>query len=153
MIRKRGRSAIDDEEMIARYAYALGYIPASVADRAFAAAFARLSPEQRRDILDQLCAQLPTLTDEVRSDAPEDFARMMRSLYARAELVRLRGAAELAAAFVTSPPVVTYFTTGVGSVSIDQQPLWVHQLARHETAPIHAGSVRPRRPNEARWLA
>lgn len=153
MIRKRGHAAIDDEEMIARYAYALGNTPASVADRAFAAAFACLTPEQRQDILDQLRAQLPTLTAATSTVSPDDFAQMMRSLYARAELVHMRGAVELAAAFVTSPPVVAYFTTGVGSVSIDQQPLWVHELARHETAPIHAGSVRPRRPNEARWLA
>ena len=63
----------------------------------------------------------------------------MRDLRARYAIVTVPGAAVLAAAFVGSPPVVAYFTTGTGSVSIDQQPPWLHALAGHETAPIDAG--------------
>ena len=51
---------ISDDEQLARYAYVLGNVPHSVADKAYAAAFARLPEEGRREIVHQLIAQLPS---------------------------------------------------------------------------------------------
>lgn len=145
MARKRARPAISAEEQIARYAYVLGSVPASVADRAFAFAFAKLTVAQRRDVIDQLREAVPQALDPWALDSPEAFGLFMRSLYARSALVGIRGASTLAAEFVASPPVVAYFTVGVGSVSIDRHPPWVHDLARHETAPIDGGTTHHRK--------
>ncbi|HEX5857804.1 MAG TPA: hypothetical protein VFY91_06835 [Microbacterium sp.] len=145
MKRRRAQHAISEDEQIARYAYALGNVPASIADKAYAAAFARLPATQRREILDQLRSQVPAAPPETASDDPEAFAVFMRDLHSRDALVRVSGAGALAAEFIATPPIVAYFTTGAGSVSIDQQPLWVQELADHETAPIDAGRMHHRR--------
>lgn len=47
----------------------------------------------------------------------------------------------VAARFVDSVPVAAYFTVGVGSVSIDDQPPWVSELAHHESVPKDAGTT------------
>jgi len=154
MVRKHSRPEVDEEQQIARYAYVLGSVPASVADHAYAFAFMQLSTEQRLDILGQLLVRVPVAPEGPPSDEPEAFAVFMRSLHARDALVGIRGAARLAAAFVSSPPVVAYFTVGVGSVSIDQHPPWVHQLAHHVTAPIDGGTQQPGRGvNSGAWFA
>lgn len=154
MVRKRSRPEIDEEQQIARYAYVLGTVPASVADHAYASAFAQLSTEQRLDVLGQLLVLMPVVPQDRPSDEPEAFAVLMRSLYAREAFVGIRGAARVAAAFVSSPPVVAYFTVGVGSVSIDQHPPWVHHLAHHVTAPIDGGTTQPGRGvNSGAWFA
>ena len=76
----------------------------------------------------------------------------MRDLRSRDAFVRLEGAGAVAAAFVASPPIVAYFTTGAGSVTMDHQPSWVHQLAGHDTAPIDGGTVHHRRaPSYGEW--
>lgn len=144
MKRRRTQHAISEDEQIARYAYVLGNVPASIADKAYAAAFARLSAAQRPEILDQLRSQMPVASQEPASDDPEVFATFMRDLYARDALVRVPGAGVFAAEFVASPPVVAYFTTGAGSVAMEQQPLWVQELAGHETAPIDGGRMHHR---------
>lgn len=141
---RHAQQAISAEEQIARYAYVLGSVPASVADKAYAAAYAALPAEYRRDILDQLRSQLPAAEDAA-SDDPEGFAVLMRDLQARVAVVEIPAAPALAAEFVASPPIVAYFTSGAGSVDIDQKPPWVHQLAGHETAPVDAGKVNHRR--------
>lgn len=139
MKRGHAKHAISDDEQIARYAYVLGNLPAALADRAYAAAFGRLSMAQREQILSGVRAELPAGEGTTDADDPEAFALLMRNLHARLAIVTAPGAAALAAAFVTSPPVVAYFTTGAGSVAIDQQPPWLHELAGHETAPRDAG--------------
>ena len=141
MKRRDAQHAISEDEQIGRYAYVLGNVPASVADRAYAAAFARLSPAQRQDIVGQLRSQLPVALLETASDDPEAFAVLMRDLRSRDALVRVSGVGTFAAEFVASPPIVTYFTVGVGSVTIDQQPLWVQELAGHEAALNDAGRM------------
>lgn len=153
MSRRHAQQAIDEDEQIARYAYVLGAIPVSIADRAYASAFAQLTSAERLDIVEQLREHVPAPPSEPPSDGPDAFAGLMRSLYAREAFPRIRGAAALASRFIASPPVVAYFTVGVGSVSIDQHPPWVHQLARHETAPVKAGTIQPRGASDARWLA
>jgi hypothetical protein len=143
--RLRAQHAISEDEQIGRYAYALGNVPASVADKAYAAAFARLSAAQRQEIVSQLHSQLPDVPEQPASDDPEAFAVFMRGLSSRDALVRVSGIGTFAAEFVASPPIVAYFTAGTGSVTIDQQPLWVQELAGHETAPIDAGRMHHRR--------
>lgn len=143
---------ISEDEQIARYAYLLGNVPASVADNAYAAAFARLSAAQRQEIIGQVRSQLPVAAQEQASDDPEAFAVLMRDLHARDALVRARGAGTVAAEFVASAPIVAYFTAGAGSVTLDQQPPWVHELAGHETAPVDGGRMHHRQGvNSGEW--
>lgn len=141
MKRRHSQHEISEDERIARYAYVLGNVPAGVADNAYAAAFQRLPAAQREQIVSELRKQLPAGSQEAAPDDPEAFATLMRDLHARHAIVTVPGAAALAAAFVTSPPIVAYFTSGAGSVSIDQQPPWLHELAGHETAPIDGGRI------------
>jgi len=141
-VRKRhAERAISDAERIARYAYVLGNVPASVADKAYAAAFARLSAAQRQEIVGELSSRLPVAPQAEASEDPEAFAVLMRDLHSRAAFVDIRGAGALAAEFVSSPPIVAYFTAGAGSVAIDQQPPWLQELAGHEVAPIDGGRM------------
>src|SRR6478736_181864 len=112
------QQAISEDEQIGRYAYVLGTVPANVADKAYAAAFARLSSPQRQEILGQLRSEFPVAPQVPASDDPEAFAVFMRDLRSRDALVRVSGVRTFAAEFVASPPVVAYFTAGVGSVTI-----------------------------------
>ena len=152
MKRRHAQHAISEDEQIGRYAYLLGNVPASVADKAYAAAFARLSTAHRQAILGELRSQLPVTPQEPASDDPEAFAVLMRGLRSRDALVRVSGVGSFAAEFVASPPIVAFFTAGAGSVTMDQQPLWVQELADHETAPIDAGRADHRHEvNSRKW--
>ncbi len=144
MRRRHTDHEITSDEQIARYAYVLGNVPASVADKAYAAAFSRLSAVQRADIVAQLSSELPDAPQEPASVDPSGFATLMRNLLARDALVRVRDGAVVAAAFVASPPIAAYFTTGTGSLTLDHQPPWIHQLAGHETAPVDGGRTHHR---------
>ena len=149
---RHGQHVVSEDEQIGRYAYALGNVPASVADKAYAAAFARLSMAQRQEILDQLRAKLPVARQITGSYDPEAFAVLMRDLYAREALVRVTVSAP---SRQSSPRALRSWPTsraGAGSVTVDHQPLWVQKLAGHETAPIDAGR-RDRRhePNFLAW--
>lgn len=141
---RHAQHGISSDEQIARYAYVLGTVPASVADKAYAAAFSHLSTEQREDILGQLSAELPDAPQGPASVDPSGFAMVMRDLMARDALVRIRDGAVVAAAFVSSPPIVAYFTTGTGSLTMENQPPWIHQLAGHDTAPVDGGRTHHR---------
>lgn len=152
MKRRQAPHAITEDEQWARYAYVLGNVPASVADKAFAAGFARLPLSQREVIVDELRAQLPTAPANAADD-PQVFAVLMRDLHARAAVVGISAAAALAAEFVASPPIAAYFARGVGSVSIEHEPLWVQQLAGHEVAPIDSGRAHHRPGvNSGEWF-
>jgi hypothetical protein len=137
--KRHAQHTISEEEQIARYAYVLGNVPTSVADNAYAAAFSRLSTSQRQEIVGRLGSQLPFAPQEAASVDPGAFAMLMRDLRSRDAFVRLEGAGAFATAFVASPPIAAYFSVGAGSVTIDQQPPWLHELAGHETAPIDGG--------------
>ena len=144
MKRRHARHAISEDEQIARYAYLLGNVPESVADKAYATAFARLSGVQRQVIVSEVRSQSPVAPQEPAPEDPEAFAVLMRDLHSRDALVRVSGAGAFASEFVVSPPILAYFTVGAGSVTIDQQPLWVQELVGHETAPIDGGRMHHR---------
>ena len=144
MKKRHAQRALTSDEQIDRYAYVLGNVPASVADKAYFAAFSHLSVAQREEIVGQLYAELPDAPKEAASVDPGAFALLMRGLLARDALVRIRSRGVLAAAFVASPPVAAYFTTGAGSLTMDHQPPWIHQLAGHETAPVDGGRTHHR---------
>jgi hypothetical protein len=143
---------ISHDEQIARYAYVLGTVPASVADRAFAAAFGQLSEAQRRALLDELTSELPAPPDAPVDLDPPSFATRMRDLHWRSALARIESAHVLAAAFVWSRPIIAYFAVGAGSVTMDHQPPWVHDLAGHVTAPLDGGRMHHRQGmNQGEW--
>lgn len=144
MKRRQASHPISEEEQIARYAYVLGNVPRAVADRAYASAFTRLSAAEQIEIVCQLRSELPVEPQEPASDDPHAFAMLMRNLHARIAVVRLPLAGRLAAEFVESPSIVAYFTTGAGSVTMEQQPPWIHAMAGHVTAPIDGGRLHQR---------
>ncbi|SFS17998.1 hypothetical protein SAMN04487846_3707 [Microbacterium sp. cf046] len=139
MRKHHGHAALSADEQIWRYAYVVGTVPASVADKAYAAAFARLSMAQREDLVDELLSLMPAGAGGPSVTDPEAFAMFMQDLQSRNALVRVRGASAFAVEFIASRPVVAYFTVGTGSVEIDRHPPWIHELAGHETAPFDAG--------------
>ena len=64
-----------DEIAIERYRYMLRTAPPEDIERAHEEAFAKLTPEQRRMVLDELSARVPP-GERARSDSPRDLARM-----------------------------------------------------------------------------
>ena len=78
-----------DERALAQYRYMLQTAPPEAIEQAHAEAFARLTPEQRRQLLQQLTADLPDAERGAAADDPRSLARMAT----RAE-VRQPGAME-----------------------------------------------------------
>jgi hypothetical protein len=70
-----GAPADSDEAAIARYRYLLRTAPPEKIEQAHAEAFARLTPEQRRQVLDGLAAELPE-SERARDADPQSLARM-----------------------------------------------------------------------------
>ena len=68
-------AAVSDEEAIRRYRYLLRTAPPEAIEQAHAEAFAQLTPDQRRQVLDQLSREVPEY-ERVRSDDPTSLARM-----------------------------------------------------------------------------
>jgi hypothetical protein len=62
-----------DEQALERYRYLLATAPPEDIERAHEEAFARLSPEQRRAVLDELAKHVPP--GEARGDDPASLAR------------------------------------------------------------------------------
>lgn len=152
MKKHRTRRSISSDEQLARYAYVLGNVPASVADKAYAAAYAQMSAAQRDALLGELRSQLPDGPDAASPVDAQAFAAHMRDLHWRSALVGVDSAHILADEFVHSPPIVAYFTVGAGSVTIDQHPPWIHEMAGHETAPIDSGRMHHRQGvNSGEW--
>ncbi len=67
------RRSDDDERAIERYRYMLRTAPPDQIEQAHADAFARLTPDQRREVLDGLAAHVPP--GELRGDDPHSLAR------------------------------------------------------------------------------
>jgi hypothetical protein len=65
----------DDEAAIERYRYMLRTAPPDQVEQAHAEAFAKLTPEQRRQVLAELSEQVPP-GERVQSDDPRSLARM-----------------------------------------------------------------------------
>lgn len=74
-----------DAQAIARYRYLVRTAPPEAIEQAHAEAFARLTPEQRRRVLDELAAELP----------PAERDTVLRSGEAPASLARAATRAEL----------------------------------------------------------
>jgi hypothetical protein len=72
----RARRGSDDEQALERYRYLLRTAPPEAIEQVHAEAFAQLSPEQRRQVLDELGAQVPTHERAGASDEPRSLARM-----------------------------------------------------------------------------
>jgi hypothetical protein len=66
-------TATTDEQALARYGYMLASAPPEDIERAHEEAFARLTPEQRRQALQALAQYLPE--SELRGDDPASLAR------------------------------------------------------------------------------
>ncbi|QJW35410.1 hypothetical protein [Cellulosimicrobium protaetiae] len=64
-----------DQVAVDRYRYLLRTAPPDQVEQAHAEAFARLTPEQRRQVLAELGEQVPA-SERAPSDAPQDLARM-----------------------------------------------------------------------------
>jgi hypothetical protein len=65
--------AMNDQQAIERYRYLLATAPPEDIERAHAEAFARLTPGQRRQILDGFARELPA--SEIQGDDPASLAR------------------------------------------------------------------------------
>lgn len=65
-----------DEQALARYRYMLQTAPPETIERAHAEAFARLTPEQRRMVLEELNANAPQAERAQVRDDPQSLARM-----------------------------------------------------------------------------
>ena len=68
-----------DEQAIARYRYLLRTAPPEAIEQAHAEAFAQLTPEQRRRVLQELSAELPDAERNAAlraGDSPESLARV-----------------------------------------------------------------------------
>jgi hypothetical protein len=66
---------MDDQQALERYRYMLRTAPPEDIERAHAEAFAQLSPDQRRMVLEQLASQVPP-SEVPRSDDPQSLARL-----------------------------------------------------------------------------
>ena len=69
----------EDEQAIARYRYMLKTAPPETIEQAHAEAFAKLTPDQRRKVLDQLSAELPDAEGAAAArmgDNPAELARV-----------------------------------------------------------------------------
>lgn len=100
------RQGAGDEQAIARYRYLIRTAPPEAIEQAHAEAFANLTPEQRRQVLEELSKDLP-LHERVARDDPQSLARMAT----RAEL-RQPGVVERI--FVPTPMMGGYGMMGGG---------------------------------------
>ncbi len=64
-----------DEQAIARYRYLIRTAPPEAIEQAHAEAFAKLTPEQRRKVLQELSQELPP-HERIERDDPQSLARM-----------------------------------------------------------------------------
>jgi len=66
----------EDEQALARYRYKLKTAPPEAIEQAHAEAFAKLSPQQRRMLLDQLRAEVPQTETAYATENPQALARL-----------------------------------------------------------------------------
>ena len=150
---KHQRQAVSEDELITRYGYLLSVLPLAIADRAHVAAFTELSPTQREGLLEEVAPVLPDAWRATTSEDPEALAMLMRDVLPRDAMMHSGIGGEVARRFIASEPVRAYFAVGVGSVTIDQQPLWVQELIHHESNPIDAGTRHHRKgANSGHWF-
>lgn len=73
---RRGTSTMTDEQAIERYRYMLRTAPPEAIEQAHQEAFSRLTPEQRRAVLDQLAEAAPPEERRSAADDPQSLARL-----------------------------------------------------------------------------
>lgn len=137
----RQMPAVPEVEQIARYNRLVEMLPPSISVKAHAEAFGLLSVDQRTELLDRLRPLVPEAERDAASDEPDALATLVRDAEPRDAMMRTGIAGVVASGFVHSAPVAAYFTVGVGSVTIDDQPPWVSELAHHESVPKDAGTT------------
>src|SRR5688572_21047336 len=75
----------DDDQAIARYRYMLKTAPPETIEQAHAEAFARLTPEQRQRVLQELSSEVPAAERAVMARAGDDPQQLAR-VATRAEI-------------------------------------------------------------------
>ncbi|SDH30453.1 hypothetical protein SAMN04489810_2732 [Microbacterium pygmaeum] len=119
-------------------------LPSSIVEAAHITVFGGLAAAQCEDLLEQLRPFLPDDERESASAEPDVLAGFIRSAEVRrtaadaapvadprAAMTRAGVLGPVASAFLTVDGVRSYFSVGVGSVAIDEQPLWVQELVGH----------------------
>ena len=66
----------EDEQALARYRYMLKTAPPETIEQAHVEAFAKLTPQQRRMLLEQLRAEMPASDSVYAADNPQTLARL-----------------------------------------------------------------------------
>ena len=66
----------EDEQALARYRYMLKTAPPETIEQAHTEAFARLTPQQRRMLLEQLRAEMPVADAAYAAENPQALARL-----------------------------------------------------------------------------
>jgi hypothetical protein len=148
-MRRRHGDPSDDERR-ARYLYLVDVLPRSVLEKAHIEALSELTAEQRGEVFDGL---LPGLsgTDPPAPD-PGPLAELLHSDAGRAAMLGTGPAAAIVRRVPWSRAVAAYFSVGVGSVSIDDQPPWLQDLVGHDGAPLDAATTPPKRINVGHWV-
>lgn len=85
--RSRFAGKLTDEQAIERYRYLLKTAPPEAIEQAHEEAFAQLSPEQRRSVLERLNADAPEYEQGARTSKADD-PRSLAKMAARAEMRR-----------------------------------------------------------------
>jgi hypothetical protein len=82
-----GRATLSaDEQAITRYRYMLQTAPPQTLEQAHTEAFAKLTPEQRTQLLQQLSAELPEAERAASPGGPKDDPQSLARLATRAEI-------------------------------------------------------------------
>ena len=124
-------SQTTDEQALARYRYMLATAPPEDIERAHEEAFARLTPEQRREALQALAQHVPE--GEIRGDDPASLARAATRAEVRqpGTIERAWGAGQgfgmgswflstLAASFIGTAIAQSFFDNDPGAYAGDQ---------------------------------
>lgn len=152
--KQKAAQGVGEDELTVRYRHLQGMLPRSVVDSAHAAAFAELSAAQRHDLVKELRPLLSDAERDATSEDPEALAALAHDVETPDAMMRAGIEGAVASGFVLSAPVARYFATGAGSLTIDQQPLWIQQLIDHEANPIDGGTMHHRKGvNSGTWFA
>jgi hypothetical protein len=134
--------ASDDDQAVARYRYMLKTAPPETLEQAHAEAFARLTPEQRRKLLQQLSAEIPAAERAAAARGADDPSSLAR-LATRAE-VREPGTLERAFGRMGGGPGLGGLLAGGFLASMAGTVLGTmmaqHFLAQHPLDAAHGAS-------------
>jgi hypothetical protein len=103
---------LTDEQAIARYRYMLRTAPPEAIEQAHAEAFAALTPEQRRRVLEELAREMPSVERAAAARAA-DSPGALAQLATRAE-IRQPGAMERIFGGMGTAPGSANFGSGIG---------------------------------------